>query len=228
MSPKRKMTYHVKQKAKQSMAPAEIPADKYIQGGKAHCPECGKADLEVVSHYFANPPGSIPPNQVEDRFLKLELRCRACAATFTEVSEKNFSESTDEEGRREGIKTDKPKHCPFCGKENIFFDSAVIHFKGKDQYAQKVFCIDCKRHHLEWSEYSFLRLEEWDGVGHYRKLYDSLKKRQEHLAMQIRRRGQALHTSEPYQINQQVMERIMETRLENPPEYDALPDRFQP
>jgi len=226
MSPKRKMTYHVKQKPKHPAAPAEIPSAAYIKDGKAHCPDCGKADLEVTSHYFANPPGAVPPNQVEDLFLKLEIRCRTCSATFTEVNEKQFKESTDEDGKRTEVKTSKPKHCPFCSKENILFDSAAIHFKGKDLYGQKVFCIDCKRHHMEWSTYTFLRLEEWDGVGHYQKLYDSLQKRQEHLALQLHRRGQPLHTSEAYQINQQIMERIRETRLEHPPEYDTLPDRF--
>lgn len=226
MSSKRKMTFHVKQKSKETAAPATIPADNYLKAGKAHCPECGKADLEVTSHYFANPPGALLPNQVEDRLLKLEIRCRSCAAAFTEVNEKQFKESSDEDGKRDGVKTDKPKHCPFCSKDNILFDSAAIHFKGDDRYAQKVFCIDCKRHHLEWSTYTFLKLEEWDGVSHYQKLYDSLQKRQEHLALQLHRRGQPLHTSEAFQINQQLMDRIKETRLENPPKYDTLPDRF--
>lgn len=226
MSAKRKMKYHVKQR-KETDAPVEIPSGKYLRDGKAHCPECDKTALKLESHYFANPPGTLLPNQVEDRFLKLELRCEACAATFTEVNEKQFKNSTDLDGERKDVKVDKVKHCPFCGGEHIFFDSAVIHFKQENRYAQKVFCVDCKRHHLEWSEYSFKALEEWDGVGHYEKLLENLKKRQDHLALQLHRRGQPLHSSEPYQINQQLMDRIRETRIENPPEYDELPDRLR-
>ena len=226
MSAKHKMKYHVKQR-KGTEAPMEIPSGKYLKGGKAHCPECAKATLKLESHYFANPPGTLLPNQVEDRYLKLEIRCESCAAAFTEVNEKHFKSSSDLDGGRGDVTVEKIKHCPFCGGENILFDSAVIHFKQDNLYAQKVFCVDCNRHHLEWSEYEFLSLEEWDGVGHYEKLLESLQKRHEQLAMQLHRRGQPLHASEPYQINQQLMDRIRETRIENPPEYDPLPDRFQ-
>lgn len=226
MSSKRKMSFHVKRKAKPESGPAEVSAANYLKGGKAHCPACGKADLEIVSHYFANPPGTLPPNQAEERFLKLEIRCRSCGATFTEVNEKQFKESTDENGKRDGIKTDEPRHCPFCSKDNIRIDAAAIHFRGDDRYFQEVFCNDCQKSHREWFTYSFLKLEEWDGVSHYRKLYDSLQKRQEHLGLQLHQRGQAPHTSEAFQINQQVMDRIRETRLDHPPAYDTLPDRF--
>lgn len=222
---KQKMKFHVKTRKKPGQIDL-IPSENYLKGGKAHCPECGKTDIRLVSHHFANPPGPFPPNQAEDRYLKLELRCNACQATFTEVSEKRYQSSTDCEGGKDGVQFEGIKRCPFCGGENLLYDSAAIHFEGKDRYSQKVFCVDCKRHHLEWSVYSFLNLETWDGIDHYEKLHESLRKRQEQLAIQLHNRGQALHTSEAYRLNQQLIERIRETRIENPPQYDTLPDRF--
>ncbi len=222
---KRKMKYHVKTH-KKSNQPESIPSDNYLKNGKAHCPECGKSAIKLVSHYFANPPGPFPPNQAEDRYLKLELRCTACQAAFAEINEKHYQSSTDSEGKKNGIQFEEIKRCPFCGGENLLFDSAAIHFEGNDRYSQKVFCVDCKQHHLEWSVYSFLSLETWDGIDHYEKLHENLKKRQEQLAIQLHNRGQALHTSDAYRLNQQLIDRIRETRLENPPQYDILPDRF--
>lgn len=223
---KRKMKFHVQTRQKTDR-PELLAADGYLVDGRAHCPHCGRADLTLVSHYFANPPGPFPSDQAEDRYLKLELRCNACLATFTEVSEKQYHHSTDLQGTRQGLGGDEIKHCPYCGAENLLLDSAAIHFSGDGQYSQKVFCVDCKRHHLEWSEYRFLTLESWDGVSHYQKLYDNIRKRQEALALQLHHRGQALHTSQAYRINQQLIDRIRETRLENPPQYDILPTRLQ-
>ncbi len=227
MSKKRKMQFIVKSKIKKSREPKVLDSAKYMQNKRAHCPFCEKDNLKMSSHYFSNPPGQKLQELKTDLFLNFEMRCNECGQTFTEVNTKEYLKSTNLDQKQQEENFQDVKTCPFCGEHNLLFDSAVLHFLDDSNYYFKIFCISCKKHFLEWYKYEFHQLKEWNGISYYQELYDRLKKKEAHLVLQLHRRNQPIHSSQEYQINNQIMEKIKESRLEKPDLYIEIPLRFR-
>jgi hypothetical protein len=138
---------------------------------------------------------------------------------------KNTTSPVRQRRQKERIQFEEIKRCPFCGGENLLFDSAAIISKETTVFPEGFL------RGLQTASSGVVRVfvsvpgnVEWDRS--YEKLHENLKKRQEQLAIQLHKSGDTLHTSDAYRLNHSSLTAFGKPGSKIRRSTISFPDRF--